>query len=75
MKKMHLRIVKKYYELDYAYFNVEIKGGVFGWGLYTTKEFEQEVDAIAYIGREVSAHRELNKEPTVVFEQTYDLTK
>ena len=74
MKKMHLRIVKNYYELGHAYFNVEIKG-FFGWRLYTTREFVQEVNAIAYIGREVNAHRELNKEPTVVFEQTYDLTK
>lgn len=75
MKKMHFRVVKKYDELDDARFFVELKGGVFGWGLYTTKEFQQEVDAIEYIGREVSAHRELNKEPKVVFENTYDLTK
>lgn len=74
MRKMHLRIVKKYDELSHAYFHVEIKG-FFGWRLYTTKEFEEKSDAIAYIGREVIAHRELNKEPTVVFEQTYDLTK
>ena len=74
MKKMHFRVVKKYDELRVTYFNVEIKG-FFGWRLYTTKEFEATSDAIEYIGCEVNAHRELNKEPTVVFEQTYDLTK
>ena len=74
MKKMHFRVVKKYDELGDSRFFVELKG-CFSWGLYTKKEFQQEVDAIEYIGREVSAHRELNKEPTVVFEHTYDLTK
>lgn len=74
MKKMHFRVVKKYDELDDPRFLVELKG-CFSWGLYTKKEFQQEVDAIEYIGREVSVHRELNKKPTVVFEQTYDLTK
>lgn len=72
MKKMHLRIVKNYYELGHAYFNVEIKG-FFGWRLYTTKEFEATDDALQFIQKEVIAHQALNKEPTVVFEQTYDL--
>ena len=73
MKKMHFRVVKKYDELGDSRFDVELKG-FFGWRLYREK-FQQEVNAIEYIGREVNAHRELNKEPTVVFEQTYDLTK
>ena len=74
MKKMHFRVVKKYDELDEPRFFVELKG-CFSWGLYTKKAFQREVNAIAYIDREVDAHRELNKKPTVVFEHTYDLTK
>ena len=74
MKKMHLRIVKKYDEISDAYFSVEIKG-FFGWRLYTTKEFETTSDALQFIEKEVIAHQVLNKEPKVVFENTYDLTK
>jgi hypothetical protein len=74
MKKMHFRVVEKLNALRYTYFEIQIKG-FFGWRLYTTKQFQQEVNAIAYIDREIIAHKVLSKKPKVVFEKIYDLTK